>query len=150
MAGNSNHYDAMVAIESLIDGLSLTGLTGGTVIQEVAWHQKETSGTTLPFVSISPYGPESSGDANSSEDEVGYGILIAIIASPDINTLEARLAWRQKIRRVIRNASLSGQTRNFNLIPAPGPVVEPRAYFERNLYVSGIVVRALYEEPRST
>lgn len=148
MAGVSNHYDAMTAIKTLIDGLSLTGLTGGTVIQEVAFHQKEVSGTTLPFISISPYGPEISEDANSNEDSVGYGILVAIIANPDITNLETRLGWRQKLRRRFRNASLAGLSSNYQMTPEPGNVVEPAAWFKR-LFVSGIVVRVRFDEPRT-
>jgi hypothetical protein len=139
----------MTAIKTLIDGLSLTGLTGGVVIQEVADHKQNAGMTTLPFISVSPYGPEQSGDENSNQDGAYYGILVAIIANPDINSLEARLGWRQKIRRKFRNNSLAGMPDNYNLIPEPGNVVEPSAWFNRNLFVSGIVVRAFFQEARS-
>ena len=148
MSGTSNHYDAMTAIKTMIEGLTLTNFTGEVVIQEMAWHEKGVSGTTLPFISISPFGAETTGDANSNEDEVGYPILIAIIAQRCATDLEQRLAWRQKIRRRLRNASLSGQTRNFNLILEPQEVVS-RAAWRIQLFGSALLVRAMYEEPRT-
>ena len=60
MPGISNHFDTLTAIKALIDGLSLPGLTGGTLIQEVSTYLDGTK--RLPFVSISPYGPEKLGD----------------------------------------------------------------------------------------
>lgn len=157
MSGLSNHYDAMFAIKAMIDalrtagtitGLTTTGIKGGVVIQEVAWHEKDVTGTELDFISISPYGSETSGDANSNEDEVGYPVLVSLIGCPDASKLEQRLGIREKLRRRFRNASLSGQTRNFNLIPEPLACVDLSAW-RLKLYGSGIVVRCLYEEPRT-
>lgn len=148
MAGISNHYDSMTAIETIIDGLSISGLTGGTIIQEVANYQDGQQ--TLPFISISPYGPEKIGDELNSVDGVYYGVLVAIIAKPSVTSLETRLSWRQKIRRVLKNRSLSGLGQNYNVDVEPGNVVEPRAWFDRNVFVSGFVVRCYFQEPRTT
>lgn len=157
MSGVSNHYDAMVAIKAMLDtlrtagtvtGLTTTGIAGGIVIQEVAWHEKGVTGTELDFISISPFGSETTGDANSGEDEVGYPILVALIGCPDAAKLETRLGIREKLRRRFRNKSLSGQTRNFNLIPEPLACVDLSAW-RLKLFGSGIVVRAMYEEPRT-
>lgn len=148
MSGVSNHYDLLTSVKSIIDGLSLSGLTGGTVIQEVATYQDGDQ--TLPFISISPYGPEklSNEFGSNVRDEVGYPVLVAIIAKPDVNSLETRLGWRQTMRRNLNNHQLSdGQ--NYNLEVEPGNVVEVRAWFDRNAYVSGFVVRAYYQELRT-
>jgi hypothetical protein len=147
MAGISNHYDTLVAIKAIIDGLALTGLTGGTVIQEVATYLDGQQ--TLPFISISPYGPERVGDELNDRDGVYYGTLVAIIAKPSVTALETRLGWRQTMRRALKNRSLSGLVMNYNLDVEPGNVVEPRAWFDRNAFVSGLVVRAFFQEPRS-
>lgn len=148
MSGISNHYDAMVAIKAIIDGLSLTGLTGGCVIQEVATFQDGQ--IQLPFVSVSPYGPEKNPDDGfTNRDETQYGILVAIIAKPSINALETRLGWRQSMRRNLNNHSLGSQPQNYNMQVEPGNVIEPRAYFDRNGYVSGFVVRTMFQEPRT-
>lgn len=148
MAGISNHYDSMTAIETIIDGLSITGLTGGTIIQEVANYQDGQQ--TLPFISISPYGPEKIGDELNNVDGVYYGVLVAIIAKPSVTSLETRLSWRQQIRRVMKNRSLSGLGQNYNVDVEPGNVVEPRAWFDRNVFVSGMVIRCYFQEPRTT
>lgn len=147
MSGISNHFDTLMAIKSVIDGLSLAGLTGGTVIQEVATYQDGT--TTLPFVSISPYGAEKLGDEFNDRDGAYYGVLVAIIAKPDVNSLETRLGWRQTIRRKLNNASLPGLGQNYNLTVEPGNTIEHRAWFDRNAFISGFTVRAFFQEPRT-
>lgn len=148
MSGISNHFDSMTQIKAIINGLSLTGLSGGTVIQEVA--SNLTGTITTPFVSISPYGPEKLDDELNSLDGVYYGILVAIIGKQDVTSLEQRLGWRQSMRRNLNNKPLGGGlTANYNLKVEPGNVVEPRAWFDQNVFVSGFVVRAYFQEPRS-
>lgn len=159
MSNISNHYDAMSVIVGTIQGLNLTGLTGGVVLQEVATYQDAQ--LPLPFISVSPYGPEQIGDELNDRDGCYYGILVAIIAKPNVNLLEQRLGWRQSIRRQLKNVSLSdlitkynlpantnlGQ--NYNLDVEPGPCVESKVWFARNGFVSGMVVRARFQEPRT-
>lgn len=149
MSGISNHYDSITAIKAVIDALSLSGLTGGTVIQEVATYQDGQS--VLPFISISPYGPEQTGDETNFQDGCYYGVLVAIIAKPDVNALETRLGWRQSMRRKLNNQTFYavGGPNNYNIKVEPGNVVEPRAYLDRNGFVSGFVVRCFFQEPRS-
>lgn len=147
MAGVSNHYDTLTAIKAVVDGLSLNGLTGGTVIQEVATYQDGSA--SLPFVSISPYGPERLGDELNDRDGCYYGVLVAIIAKPDVNSLETRLGWRQSMRRNLNNRSIPDLGQNYNLKVEPGNAVETRAWFDRNAFVSGFIVRACFQEPRS-
>lgn len=147
MSGVSNHYDSLTAIKSLIDGLSLTGLTGGTVIQEVANYQDGQQ--TLPLISISPYGPERLGDEFNDRDGAYYGIAVCIIGKSDVTSLEQRLGWRQTLRRNLNNHSIASLGQNYNLEVEPGNVVEPRAWFDRNAFVSGFIVRAYFQEPRT-
>ena len=147
MSGISNHFDTLTGIKSLIDGLGLPGLSGGTLIQEVATYQDGQ--TVLPFVSISPIGPERLGDELNDRDGAYYGVLVAIIAKPSVNELETRLGWRQSLRRHLNNTSIPGLGQNYNLKVEPGNVVESKAWFERNAFVSGLVVRAFFQEPRT-
>lgn len=149
----------MTVIQGSIAALALTGLTGGAVIQEVADYQDGQ--LTQPFVSISPYGPEKVGDELNDRDGVYYGILVGIIAKPGVTSLEQRLGWRQTLRRNFNNVSLRylidkfglpanvnlGQ--NYNLKIEPGNAIEPKAFFDRNAFVSGFIVRAFFQEPRS-
>lgn len=157
MSGISNHYDSIVAIQSVIGALSLTGLTGGVVIQEVCEYLDGQQ--TLPFISISPYGPEREGNELNSQDGTYYGIAVCIVGKRSPTSLEQRLAWRQSIRRNLNNKSfstlaaqysltLSVSPLNYNLTVEPGNVVEPKAYFDRDAFVSGLVVRAWFQEPR--
>lgn len=147
MAGISNHFDAMTSIKSIIDGLSIQGLVGGTVIQEVATYHDGT--VPLPFISISPYGPEQLGDELNDRDGAYYGVLVAIIAKPSVSNLETRLGWRQTLRRNLNNRSIGHLGENYKLTVEPGNTVEPQAWFDRNAFVSGLVVRAFFQELRT-
>ncbi len=146
MSGLSNHFDTMISIQTIINQLSLSGIQSAT-IQEVATNLNGQIPT--PFVSISPYGPERLEDELNSFDGVYYGTLVAIIAKPDVTSLETRLSWRQSLRRNLNNHAINGLTQNYNLKVEPGNVIEPRAWFDQNVFVSGFVVRAYFQEPRS-
>ena len=147
MAGISNHFDTLTAIKAMIDGLALTGLTGGTVIQEVANYLDQAQ--TLPFISISPFGPEKMGDELNDRDGCYYGVLIAIIAKRSTTDLEQHLSWRQAVRRKMNNNAIAGLGQNYNLMVEPQNAVELRAFFDRNMFVSSIMVRAYFQEPRT-
>lgn len=149
MAGKSNHYDSMVKIKELIEALNLTGLTGGVVIQEVAEYQDGK--IPIPFISISPYGAEDVDSQTNYEDGVNYKILVAIMAKPDVNSLEDRLAWRQKLRRSLYNRDLTtlGTGRSYSMSLRMGNVIEPSLYLARKGCVSGFVVIVEFQEPRN-
>jgi len=147
MAGISNHFDTLTAIKAVIDGLALTGLTGGTVIQEVPNYLDQAQ--TLPYISISPFGPEKMGDELNDRDGCYYGVLVAIIAKRLVADLEQRLGWRQSIRRKLNNTAISGLGQNYNLMIEPQSAVELRAFFDRNMFVSSMMVRAYFQEPRT-
>ena len=147
MAGISNHFDTLAAIKAVIDGLALSGLTGGTVIQEVPNYLDQAQ--TLPFISISPFGPEKMGDELNDRDGCYYGVLVATIAKRLVTDLEQRLGWRQSIRRKLNNTAISGLGQNYNLLVEPQNAVELRAFFDRNMFVSSIMVRAYFQEPRT-
>jgi hypothetical protein len=150
MSGKSNHYDAMVAIQSIIQGIGLTGISRAPIIQEVLNYK--TPDVVAPCVLIAPFGPESYDESAGLNDQDApvYGIAIAIVADADNQALnlEDRLQWRQQIRRRMKNQSLSGLPQNFNLDCRPMTVVEPRAWNEGK-FVSGFLVMASFQEPRS-
>ena len=147
MAGLSNHFDTLTAVKAIIDGLAMPGLAGGTVIQEVATYQDGLQ--VLPFVSISPFGPERLADELNDRDGAYYGVLVSIMAKPDVNSLETRLGWRQTLRRNLNNRAIVGLGQNYNLTVEPGNTVESKAWFDRNAFVSSFVVRAFFQEPRT-
>lgn len=148
MSGVSNHYDAMVAIKAVIDGLGLQGLSStGTIIQEVFnYDPNRNDQALLPFISISPFGAETSTDDNNAEDDCGYPVLIAILANPDPSKLEERLGWRQSIRREMRNRDF-GLQGNFNVIPELQNVVDVAAW-KSKYYFSALIARVWFEEVR--
>ncbi len=149
MAGISNHYDTLVWIKSIIDGLSLTGLTGGTVIQEVVTF--EEGQVALPFISISPTGPErmNNDEGFNDRDDVEYRTLVAIFAKKETTTFEQRLAWRQSIRRRLNNTSNAALGMNYNVQVEPKDVVERHPSLEKKAFASGMIIRAFFQEPRT-
>lgn len=154
MSGTSRHYDAMVAIKSIIDGLNLSPLAGGVVIQEVFWFDvnKNPNDQKLDFISISPFTVERIGDPqgqeNIQEDATGYPILIAIVGHPDPSLLETRLGWRQQILSRMRNRDLGLSASGcYRLDPTPLSIVE-RGEWVKKLFVSGIVATPTFENQR--
>ena len=146
MSGISNHYDTMTFIQTTINGLALSG-NPSIAIQEVAVYQDGDS--RLPFISISPYGPEELQFEFTSIDGVHYPTLVAIVAAKDVTSLEQRLGWRQSMRRALNNKSAMATIQgNVNLVVKPGNVVEPRAFFDRKVFVSGFIVMAEFQETR--
>jgi hypothetical protein len=155
--GISNHFDTITVIQATIQALNLTGLNGGVIVQEVSNYQDGQS--VLPFVSICPYGPEVMGDELNDRDGVYYGTAVFIIAQPQVTSLEQRLGWRQSIRRNLHNQAISdliakyslpnpAMPMNYQLLVEPGAVVEPKAWLERKAFVSGMIIRAKFQEPR--
>lgn len=149
MSGISNHYDALVAIKAIIDGLALTGLSGGVKIQEVAEYQDGQS--VLPFVSVSPYGPEDLSSQTNFEDGVDYGVAVAIFAVPDVNSLETRLGWRQKMRRNLYNHNITTSVPGecYSMLIKPKNVVEPMLWNNRRGFCSAFIVMVQFQEPRT-
>lgn len=146
MANLSNHYDSLTFCKTSIEALSLSGLTGGVVIQEVPNYKDGT--IALPFVSVSPWGRELNPTTGPvSLNEKGYGVLVAIVASPDVNALETRLYWRQRIFNKLIHRVDSGD-RNYNMEIEPANAVDVKAFLERGLFVSAMVARAWFQEAR--
>jgi hypothetical protein len=148
----------MTYLKAVIDKLALTGLTGGCVIQEVAQFQDGQIG--IPFISVSPYGPEQAGEELNDVDGHYYGTAVIIMAKNDTSLLEQRLAWRQTLWRNFNNVSLDTLNSKFTLgLPSigmnytlkvePGNSLEPQTAFDRKGFISGMIVRARFQEPRS-
>lgn len=157
MSGVSNHFDTITVLAATVTALNLSGLTGGVVIQEVATFQDGQ--IPQPFVSISPYGPETTGDELNDRDGHYYGTAVVILAQNDASLLETRLGWRQTLWRAFNNRSLTdlielyslglpslGQ--NYLLKVEPSNAIESQAALDRKGFVSGFIVRANFQEPR--
>lgn len=151
MSGKSNHFDAMVAIQAIIQGIGLTGISRAPIIQEVLNYKVPDMQT--PIVLIAPWGPEQYDDSAELNDQDApvYGIAIAIVADADNQALnlEDRLQWRQQIRRRMKNASLPGLAQSYQLNCKPFPVVDQAAWMNDQKFVSGFLVLASFQEPRS-
>ena len=151
---DTNHYDAMTAIKGIIDGLSLSPLAGGVVIQEVVDYNRDTNTPCLDFISISPFTTERIGDPNGQEniqeDATGFPILIAIIGAPDATKLATRLSWRRQILSRMRNTDLGlGAQGCYQVVPTPLDIVTRQDLVgPRKLFVSAIVATPIFENQR--
>lgn len=155
MPGISNHFDTMTFIKSLIDGLALSGLTGGSVIQEIPQYQDLD--IPLPFVSISPWSKERMNQepCPTGRDAVDYPTIIVLFAQAiqidgqaTIPSLELRLSWRQKIRAKLYNRSIPGLSENWNLVCEPQNIVEPKLMLDKAAFASTILTYAKFQEVR--
>ncbi len=147
MAGLSNHFDTMTAIKAAIDALALTDMTGGVQIQEASGYLDGK--VALPFVSISPFGPEVWVENTPvSLNGWDYPTLVVIYANTEVNSLELRLSWRQKIRNKIANHSVPSLGENFQFVIKPGPIIEVEQFLKRKAFVSSMIVMAKFQERR--
>ncbi len=146
MAGNSLHYDSMVALKARYESLNLTGLTGGVIFQELFTYQDEN--LALPFVSISPFGPEKTGDETSYRDGFWPGILVGIVGPLSVNDLELRLSWREKLIRASMNFAFTSIPDHYTTKVEPGNAIEWGPFMTRKLYVSTFMVRIMAQMTR--
>lgn len=153
MANLSNHYDAMTAIQGIIQGIGLTGISTNQIkLQEIL--DFKSPDIVCPCVLIAPYGVESYDDEETVQQESPiYPTAIAIVADADNNALdlELRLQWRQQIRRRMKNVSLTvgNPSPCYKLNCKPYAIVDTRAWTGISKFVSGFIVDSYFQEPRT-
>lgn len=150
MPSSSTYMQAMDSVKAAIEALLLTGLST-VVIQE--WPLR--TDRTLPYVSLSPSTIRENVQAatNRSED-VGYAILAAIVATSagtDATALDARLLWREKIRRRFSHQSISSITNGTQLQCTVEPLspIDAVALAANKGFVSAMIIRVNVREGRS-
>jgi hypothetical protein len=147
MPYNSAYMQCMDSVKTAIEALSLTGLSTVVIQEWPLWVDR-----ALPYVSISPSSvKENVSAATNRNDEVGYAILVAIIAAQagtDLDALDARLLWRQTIRRRFSNQSISGITAGTQLKATVEPLspIDAAAMAKFKSFVSGLIVRVSVRE----
>jgi hypothetical protein len=143
-------YQCLDAVRSRIQGLSLAGVQNDQVVIGKVPDDKNRS---FPSILITPFQSESlnAADGTNSRDDLGYPVLVAILAADNQDqqaNLDTYLVWREKIRQAFHNQRLPGVSEIITTAVEPRNIVEPAAWFERNLFVSGLLLRFLSREPR--
>lgn len=99
--GDSVYERCLVMMKDKITGLSLSGLTGGVFIRQMA----EENNLTFPCILLSIAGrAETLLGGTNEQDDYGYPVVVQIVercaATTDVNRAR-HLMWREKIHRSI-------------------------------------------------
>ena len=151
----SVHYRCATAIQARIQSLGLSGIDPANVIvRKLSSDRGADDGTySYPMVVVSTLGIDRSEYGTNKRDTVGYPVMVAILAADnqDLETNHDKyLLWRQKIRRAFINQALSAVPEIWIVEIEPGPIVNPVAFWDGNLYHSSLILRCYSREERIT
>jgi len=121
-------------------------------VQKVAGNRPgDLPAPPLPAIVIAPCGREQLDPqaGTTSRDDVVYRVLVAILAADNGDQaagFDQYLGWRESIRRLFHDQPLAALC--FSVQVEPLDVVDRDAWFERNLFASGLVINCYSREPR--
>ena len=150
---NAILFDILSAVKAAIEGRGLVGLgSANIIIQKVPSNRPaDLPAQQFPCITIAPYGAEGLDPAagTTSRDDVVYKVVVAIIAA-DNGDQEAHfnqhLTWRQSIRQLFHDQPLAALC--FSVQVRPLDIVDRDAWFQRNVFASGLVLHCFSREPR--
>jgi hypothetical protein len=150
---NAILFDILNSIQSAIAGRGLTGVSAANVVvQKVpASRAADLPATQYPAIVIAPHRSEEvDPDAGTNaRDDVVYRVLVAILAADDGDqqaNFNQYLTWRQSIRQLFHDQPLANLC--FRVEVAPLDVVDRDAWFQRNVFASGLVLNCYSRETR--
>ncbi len=151
---NAILYDVLLAVQSQIVSLNLSGIDSAHVILQKVPSDRDGDlpATKFPCVIVAPFGPEilNAADGTNLRDDIIYPVIVAILAadngdqSANFNTY---LTWREQIRHSFHNKVLG--TLCYRVQVQPQDIVDRGAWFERNLFASGVVLQCFNREART-
>lgn len=151
LSAASLHYRCMTSAQSIVNMLTLTGLST-VVLRRFPWVRAEEE-ANKPMVIIAHPGSETMrpNEGTNQRDDVGYPVLVAVYdrdAQANDSDLDKYLLWRQQLARSFRhNTELPALPEITRTIVEPGRIVEPAEYVNGVLY-SPLLVRFISREPR--
>jgi hypothetical protein len=146
-------YRCLTAVQARIQGLGLSGIANASVvIRQAPLDRHFKSGDlVLPGVVLAPVLTEQMNTTagTNTRDDVGYPIGCFILAAGNqaIAPTAAHYKWREQIARAFRNQKLPGVSEVWSCVVEPAAINDPGAW-ERNLYVSAMVLRFFAREVR--
>lgn len=158
---NAVLYDILHAIRADVQALNLPGLAAANVVvQKVPSDRtKDLPAVKFPCLVIAPYGAETiDPEAGSNlRDDVVYPVLVAVIAAEgndDEQPLDQQtrdfnlyLTWRERLRKNFSQQRLSTEL-CFKVEVQPLDIVDRTAWFERNVFSSGLLLKCYSRESR--
>lgn len=147
--------------QSLIQSTPFYTVSGANVvILEVPLNRPQDLPETLyPSIVLAPLGPEEMAmDGTNSRDDITYPVLCAVVAANRQDQRTDRnlyFLWRQKLRRMFHNngatvAAIQQQEPTlYTVAVKPYDIIDARAWMERSLLVSALLLRFSTREPRT-
>lgn len=144
----------LTTVKAAIQGFSLAGMSNANVViqKRPSDGKKDLPATQFPCILVAPFGRETMdpiGNSGVNKDDVGYPILVGIIAADnqdqDANRNQYFL-WRETIRRQFNSQRLTDLCMTVKVEPLE--IVDGEAWFKRNKFVSGLVLRCISRETR--
>ncbi len=153
MPSASVWYDILTRIQSLIQGLDLSGLSDANVKVRKLPKVGESI-DTLPCVLVSPGDSPEDVERLSFEDDSGVSVRypadIVIVAAGNrdfSSNLDLYAGWRQSIRRLFQDDALDGVDRVFRVDIEPKPLYD-RGLLNQNYDYLGMSVWVTVAEQR--
>ncbi len=150
---NAILFDILTQIKTALVERGLTGIGSANIlIQKVAGNRPaDLPAQQFPCIVIAPCGAEELDPlaGSTSRDDVVYRVSVAILAA-DNGDQEAHfnlyLTWRESIRKLFHDQPLGDLC--FSVQVQPLEVVDRDAWFQRNLFASGLVLCCYSREAR--
>lgn len=158
---NAVLFDILQAIRSDVQALNLPGLAAANVVvQKVPSDRaKDLPAEKFPCLIIAPFGAETIDPAAGSNlrDDVVYPVLVAVLASEkdeyeqpldqQTKRFNLYLKWRETLRKSFSQQRLSTEL-CFKVEVQPLEIVDRAAWFERNVFSSGLLLKCYSRESR--
>lgn len=147
-ARTSIMFSLLTDARDRIQNLNLTGVTSSNIVVLTTPEDAERYLPGLPAIMVTPFGSETivNFDGTNARDDIGFPVLIAIVdaANRDQSTdLNQWLLWREDIIDEFIHSPAGTTPRGVPLetMIEPKPIVDIQAWFQKNLFVSALVVR---------
>lgn len=145
------HDQCARAVQSVIQGLALSGLLSASVIvRKFPHHNKDTD--PLPAIVISTHLPTQHGASTNLSDDVIYPVTVNFVSASNANNTvnqERMLAWRQAVRKAFHQKRLSGVPSVWNCNVPPSPPFDPAWFIGGMRDVSPLTLNFISREQRN-
>lgn len=154
-AYQSVHWRCMVAVQCKLRAMRLVGISPTSIVtQKLPWakpFEPDYQQYATPGIIISPWGQEAMLGGLNRLDDVGYPVLVSIIASDnqDLTTnLSKYLLWRERVARAFRNQSLGPAVPEvYTCRLEPLTIAVPESFLA-GFWSSHLLLRFISREPR--
>jgi hypothetical protein len=150
----STHYQILEAVQSRIIAVNLDEVGANVLIRKIPTERGNDDSTyAYPVIMVSPMGTEQLRGGTNRRDDVGYPVLVSILAKNNQDLSETNLnkflLWRERLSAAFRGdqqLQLTGiQVHKTNV--EPGPVLSPTAVWN-NQFQCSLTIRCEARQAR--